>query len=51
MKRTWTIIGVAQAGDEKSDALERDIGAAWQDFEEDGAMTYQQCIVVVTARK
>ena len=42
---------VAQADEEERDALERDIGAEWQDFEEDGAMTYQQRIIVVTARK
>lgn len=42
---------VTQAGEEACGALERDIVAEWQDFEEDGAMTYEQRIVVVTARK
>jgi ubiquinone/menaquinone biosynthesis C-methylase UbiE len=42
---------VAKADEEERAALERDVVAEWQDFEEDGAMTYQQRIVVVTARK
>ena len=42
---------VAQADEEEHAALERDIVAEWRDFEEDGAMTYQQRLVVVTARK
>ena len=42
---------VAQADEEERDALERDIVAEWQDVEGDGAMAYQQRIVVATARK
>lgn len=42
---------MAQAGEEERAALERDVVAECQDFEEDGTMTYQQDIVVVTARK
>ena len=32
-------------------ALEREVVEAWQDFEEDGALMYQQRIVVASARK
>lgn len=42
---------VAEASDDERAALEHDVVAEWQDFEEDGAMTYQQDILVVTARK
>lgn len=44
-------IPVAEAGDDERAALERDVVAEWKKFEEDGAMTYEQNIVVVTARK
>ena len=42
---------VARADEGERAALERDVVAEWQEFEKDGAMTYQQPIVVVTARK
>lgn len=42
---------VAQASEEKRDALERDVAAEWQDFETDGGMTYEQDLAVVTARR
>jgi ubiquinone/menaquinone biosynthesis C-methylase UbiE len=42
---------VAKVDEEERAALERDVVAEWQDFEVDGAMTCQQRIVVVTARK
>lgn len=42
---------VALAGDEEREALERDVVAGWREFEEDGAMTYEQPVVVVWAGK
>lgn len=42
---------VAEAGDNARAALERDVVAEWKAFEEDGATTYQQDVVVVAARK
>lgn len=42
---------VAQVNDEARGALERDIAAAWQAFEEDGGTRYEQRVVTVAARK
>lgn len=42
---------VSEVGAEERDALERDVVRGWQDFEEDGGMTYRQEIVVMTARR
>jgi ubiquinone/menaquinone biosynthesis C-methylase UbiE len=42
---------VAEVGAEERDALERQVVREWQDFEEDGGLTYRQEIVVMTARR
>jgi len=42
---------VTQADEEDLAALERDIVEAWQEFEEDGNLRYQQRIVEANARK
>ncbi len=42
---------VAQADDESRAALEREVVTKWQAFVEDGALRYQQDILIATARK
>jgi len=42
---------VAQASDDARAALEREVVGKWQAFTTDGGMTYQQDVVVATARK
>lgn len=42
---------VAQADDERRAAVERDVVAKWQAFVEDGALRYQQDILLATAQK
>lgn len=42
---------LAEVGDDECAALERDVVARWQEFEEDGGMSYRQLIIVMAARK
>lgn len=42
---------VAQADEEYRASLERDVVAKWQEFVEDGALMYEQDIILATARK
>lgn len=48
---TPLVEAVEQANDEGLAAVERDVVAKWQAFEEDGALVYQQDVVLATARK